>query len=125
LQERFFTRIGLHYGDWGELALVLLLLVGALLAGFSLLLWWRHRPHSELPVIRAYARFCRKLAKYGLPRAAHEGPLDYAQRIKQRHPELATQIDAITSMYIQLRYAEMGDLKKFIALVRDFHPHSS
>lgn len=125
LQERFFTRIGLHYGDWDELALVLLLLVGALLAGFSLLLWWRHRPHPGLPVIRAYARFCRKLAKYGSPRAAHEGPLDYAQRIKQRHPELATQIDAITSMYIQLRYAEMGDLKKFIALVRDFHPHSS
>jgi protein-glutamine gamma-glutamyltransferase len=120
LQERFLTGIGLHYGDWGELALVLLILIGGLLAGISLVLWWRHRPTPESAVIRAYARFCRKLAKYGLPRASHEGPLDYARRINQLRPDLAVQIDAITSIYIALRYAEFGDQKSLQRLVRNF-----
>lgn len=122
LQERFFTRIGLHYGDWGELALVLLVLIGALLASVSLVLWWRHRPPPGSGVTRAYARFCHKLARRGLPRASHEGPLDYAQRIRGLRPDLAAQIDAITSLYVELRYAETGNLKAFTRFVREFRP---
>lgn len=120
LQERFFKRIGLHYGDWGELALVLLLLIGTLLAAISLVLWWRHRPATDPLVVRAYARFCRKLAQRGLPRASHEGPLDYARRIGRLRPDLAVEIDAITSLYIDLRYAETGHPEEFKRLIRAF-----
>ncbi|HEX5339636.1 MAG TPA: DUF3488 and DUF4129 domain-containing transglutaminase family protein [Gammaproteobacteria bacterium] len=122
LQARFLNRIGLHYGDWTELALVLLLMIGALLACFALVLWWRHRPPPAIPVVRAYARFCRKLAKLGLPRAGHEGPLDYAQRTCRLRPDLAMQIDTITSLYINLRYAESGDPGEFRRLIRAFRP---
>ncbi|MGH8370184.1 MAG: transglutaminase TgpA family protein, partial [Gammaproteobacteria bacterium] len=120
MQERFFNRIGLRYGDWGELALVLLLVIGTLLAAISLVLWWRHRPAPGPLVVRAYARFCRKLAQHGLPRAPHEGPLDYARRISRLRPDLAVEIDTITSLYIDLRYAETGHQEEFNRLIRAF-----
>ena len=124
LQQRFFSSIGLHYGNWGELALVLLLLVSALLAAVSLALWLRHRPPPGSPVVRAYARFCRTLAKRGLPRDSHEGPLDYARRISHLRPDLSAQVNAIVSSYIELRYAERGNPDAFIRLVRQFRPQS-
>lgn len=124
LQARFFSVMGLHYGNWGELALVLLLLIGALLAAIALVLWWRHHPAPAAPVVRAYARFCAKLARQGLPRAPHEGPLDYAQRVCRLRPELAAQVNTITSLYIQLRYAETVVPQTLAEQVRAFRPEA-
>jgi transglutaminase-like putative cysteine protease len=120
LQARFFNSVGLRYGDWMQLALVLLLLIGSLLAVFSVVLWWRHRPPVGSAVVRAYARFCRKLASAGLPRAAHEGPLDYAERVSGLRPDLASQVQAITSLYVDLRYAETGNPATLVTMVRRF-----
>ncbi|MGQ0658972.1 MAG: transglutaminase TgpA family protein [Chromatiales bacterium] len=53
---------------------------------------------------RAYARFCRKLARLGYPRAAHEGPLDFARRVSVSLPRLGADVRAITELYAQTRY---------------------
>ena len=61
------------------------------------------RPQVE-PVQRSYQQFCNKLAKQGVKRQAHEGPLDFAQRAAQQLPQQAASIDLINRLYMRLRY---------------------
>jgi hypothetical protein len=63
---------------------------------------WRRHQHD-----RARARWnalCATLARAGLPRLPHEGPLDYATRAANRWPELATAFNVIGDSYAMLRY---------------------
>ena len=122
LQKHFFAHLGLQYGNWLQLAGVLLAAVGTILLLIWLALWWRRRPPPPSAVQRDYLRFCRKLANRGLARTASEGPVDYARRVSRMRPDLAAAIHAITSLYISLRYAETGNLRIFGQLVRNFRP---
>jgi transglutaminase-like putative cysteine protease len=122
LQSRFFTHIGLTYGNWLQLAVVLLAAMCAVLLLVWLALWWRHLAPPLSAVQRSYVRFCRKLAAQGLARAGSEGPLDYAQRVSRARPDLADRVRAITSQYVSLRYAGTGDARFFARLVNAFHP---
>ncbi|NWG76553.1 MAG: transglutaminase domain-containing protein, partial [Rubrivivax sp.] len=71
------------------------------LAGFYLL---RQARVKQDPASRLYARFCRKLARLGLAREAHEGPADFARRAAAARPDLAEEIMQITQLYVGLRY---------------------
>ena len=122
LQAKFYSKVGLDYGDWLQLALVLGGLMAGLMAAFWLYLWWGRRPPPLPPVARDYARFCLRLARLGLPRAAHEGPRDYAARVAAERPDLATAVAEITDRYVELRYADRGDVRHFARLVRGFRP---
>ncbi|MHB8814018.1 MAG: transglutaminase TgpA family protein [Steroidobacteraceae bacterium] len=68
---------------------------------------------------RAYARLCRKLARRGLPRAPHQGPLAYAQIIVRYRPDLAPQVRPLLECYAELRFglpsepAHARDLRAF------------
>ena len=76
-------------------------------------------------VMLIYNRFCKKIAKHGLSRNSGEGPKDFAERVKLKLPEQATDIDQITTLFIKLRYgrsAKAEDLKQFTMLVRVFRP---
>ena len=53
---------------------------------------------------RAYLVFCRKLARLGLARAPQEGALNFAARSTARFPEYADDIQAISRLYMGLRY---------------------
>jgi hypothetical protein len=71
----------------------------------------------------AYDRFCRKLARRGLPRHPAEGPLVYARRAAQWKPEAAPAIAAITERYIALRYGAVqgpDELRELQNQVRRF-----
>jgi transglutaminase-like putative cysteine protease len=61
------------------------------------------RPRED-PVARSYARLCRKLARVGVPRAAHEGPLDFLAAVSRRRPDLTARIAPLLRQYIDLRY---------------------
>jgi hypothetical protein len=77
------------------------------------------------PVRLAYARFCEKLRRKGLPRDPAEGPLDYARRIAAARPELAAQAAAITALYTALRYgagAEERAVRRLEQQVARFRP---
>jgi hypothetical protein len=52
---------------------------------------------------------CRKLAKSGLPRAAHEGARDYAARVAKARPELAGTVLDLAARYSALRYGAPDD----------------
>ncbi|MDE2195870.1 MAG: DUF3488 domain-containing transglutaminase family protein [Gammaproteobacteria bacterium] len=122
LQQRFYARLGLQYGNWLQLALVLLLLIGGLLALVWLVLIWRHRPPRSPAVDRQYRRFCQRLARRGLARKPYEGPFDYAERVGRSRPEWHAQVRAITSLYAALRYSGTGNPQEFSRLVAAFHP---
>lgn len=122
LQRNFFAHLGLDYGNWLQLVLTLVAVIGLILFCIWLALWWRRRAPPLPPVQRIYLRFCRKLARRGFPRASNEGPLDYARRMSRTRPDLASAIQAITALYVRLRYVEAGDLHVFNKQVRAFRP---
>jgi len=68
---------------------------------------------------RAYSRLCRKLARTGLPRPPHQGPLAYAQVIVRHRPDLAGRVRPLFDEYAALRFgpasgpAHAGDLRAF------------
>ncbi|WP_281645445.1 DUF3488 and transglutaminase-like domain-containing protein [Parendozoicomonas sp. Alg238-R29] len=72
---------------------------------------WKQR---MAPTERYYRRFCKRMARKGIPRKPGEGPEDYARRIMGERPELGRQAMQVTSFYIRLVYGEeqSGDLGK-------------
>jgi transglutaminase-like putative cysteine protease len=127
LQKRFFSGVGLRYGHWTEVGIVLTLAV-LVVMGLVVSYWlWRARPQPSDPAARLYQRFCRRLARAGLPRAGHEGPLDFGARIARARPELGAEVEAITQRYVALRYeAQAGEqaLREFRRHVAHFKPHA-
>jgi transglutaminase-like putative cysteine protease len=61
----------------------------------------RARPDK---LARAYATLCRKLARAGVARESHQGPLALASEISRYRPDLAVETQALVMHYAQLRY---------------------
>ncbi|MEM9184438.1 MAG: DUF3488 and transglutaminase-like domain-containing protein [Pseudomonadota bacterium] len=90
----------------------ILLLTGIIITVTTVVMWLLLRVQwigGLDPASRAYARFCRKLSRRGLPRSAAEGPEDFAERAAAVYGEVAEDIRRITRLYIQQRYARTGD----------------
>jgi transglutaminase-like putative cysteine protease len=62
------------------------------------------RPAPPDRLGRAYNRLCRKLARRGLPRAPHQGPLAYAQSIATHRPDLTARVRPLLEQYAALRF---------------------
>lgn len=62
----------------------------------------RAKPPDRLA--RAYLRLCRKLEQAGIRRDPHQGPLDYARKVGERRPDLATVTQALCRRYAELRF---------------------
>jgi hypothetical protein len=74
-------------------------------------------------VERAWATFCKRLARAGAPRAPYEGPLDYGRRAADQLTPQSTAIQAIAEVYARLRYGPKPDkvrVQQFMQLVRNF-----
>ncbi len=123
-QRDFLQNLGLDIKDWRKLAWVFLVFVGGLfLIITAFVLIPRHRQVD--PVLKHYQRFCRKLARRGLPRAENETAGSYAQRIKTSRPDLSEKVDQITQLYSHLRYASSGNQKQLLRFkkqVTEFKP---
>jgi len=104
LQFAFLTRLGMEDVTWRKLALNMTFALGLVIAGFALFML-RHL-YTQRPdkVQAAWLKVCRKLAKAGLPRAAHEGAQDYAARVAAARPDLAENINDLAVRYDALRY---------------------
>ena len=117
------TLLGVRDMDWRQLAIWLI--VGVFSTGGmvgALLLLKVYRTRKE-PVVAAYDRFCAKLARAGVTRAPHEGPLDFQSRLARERPAIAAAARPVVEAYIALRYAPPGgrpDLDAFVMMVRRF-----
>lgn len=104
-QRLFLSNLGFSEASWQTMSVMLMVFAGiAVLIGAGLALRDLRGVRPD-PAKRAYDRFCRKLAKRGVPRGAAEGPRVFARRAAQQRPDLATAIDEITALYVGLRYA--------------------
>ena len=101
-QKEFLSGLGFGAVDWGEMTVAMVGILGGLALIF-LLLRWRSRLPPD-PVARAWQRFCTRLARQGLKRGAHEGPLDFTERAVAQKPEQAGLIREIGELYTRLRY---------------------
>ncbi|MBI5005786.1 MAG: DUF3488 domain-containing transglutaminase family protein [Nitrosomonadales bacterium] len=122
-QFAFLTRMGMEDITWQKMALNMLAGVAVLVGVFTLLMLRRLATRKTDAVQAAWLKVCRKLAKAGLPRAPHEGPMDYAARIAAAHPDLAADIYDIAARYASLRYGgetEQEGLAAFKDAVRTF-----
>ena len=101
------ARVGLDRATWQTLAMILIGITGLITTGFAIAMLRRFNRRTRDPVVKIYARFCRKLARRGARRAPSEGPVDFAERAARQLPEAAGPIRTITEMYIKLRYGTL------------------
>ena len=103
-QFAFLTRLGMEDITWQKLAMNMLAGVALLVGIFTLIMLRRLTARPKDAVQAAWLKVCRKLGKAGLPRAPHEGAMDYAERIAAVRPDIAEGICDIAARYASLRY---------------------
>jgi hypothetical protein len=124
-QFAFLTRLGMEDVTWQNLAMNMLAGVSLLVGIFTLVMLRRLVVRQTDAVQAVWLRLCRKLEKAGLPRAPHEGAMDYAARIATSRPELKENMLDLAQRYVSLRYggnAEQDALPAFKDAVRAFKP---
>lgn len=121
-QQRLLAALGFAAPAWSTLAALLaasFAMVLLIIAAFMFV------PRGARdPLERAYDRVCRRLARVGFVRAPHETPLQFAQRVARRRPDLAQSVRALTQAYVALRYGPPGDhalRRQFLRRARRFH----
>ena len=125
-QKRLLERLHPSLASLKGMLWAMLIGGGLLILAILLLLFWpkRHRPVDA--AARHYAQFCARLAKAGIRREPQEGPDDFAQRAMALRPDLTPDIDAITRLYIDLRYgtSQPDGLSRLAAHVSKFRPRA-
>ncbi|MGH8263246.1 MAG: DUF4129 domain-containing protein, partial [Steroidobacteraceae bacterium] len=120
-QQALLEWLGIPEPDWRRLGM---LLTAGLVAFLIWLTWVLRReltPRARDPLVTIYARFCRTAERAGLTRRPDEGPVDFAQRLKEKWPGSAREIDGFTERFVRARYlapAENGDLGELSRLAR-------
>jgi protein-glutamine gamma-glutamyltransferase len=122
LQRELLEKIGMQSPDWRKMTAWLAGLCGAALLILTAVMLWR-RPPAD-PALRQWQRFCRRLARRGLPRYDWEGPDDYAERLATALPAKAPEISRIARLYAGLRYGRLEPLalENLRRLVAAFKP---
>ncbi|OAM52658.1 transglutaminase [Methylovorus sp. MM2] len=122
-QERQMQLLRYLTGDklsWDDLVIALLVMAGIVLSVLCYFLLRGKRLKRD-PIQNIYNDFLRKLAKSGLQRYDHEGPVDFSIRACRRLPQKSVQIEEITQAYTNLRYAKnFASIAAFKQLVNAF-----
>lgn len=103
-QEELLSKIGVRAQTWKIQAAALCLSIILILAlGFLLAKIRKPKKNRDI-ILENYRKFCKKLSRIGLPKASYQGPLDYADDVISKRPDIQTEVKAITDLYIHLRY---------------------
>lgn len=122
-QMALISRIKGSAATWEDLIEGLLISIGSAVLLISAMLLVRMQPRD--PLEHAYLRFQRRLARAGIQRLPHEGPLDFGARAAAQIPHQAETIREITVHYAQLRYGAGStphDINNWIQRIRNFKP---
>jgi len=109
-QLNLLRALGFHSPELRDAGL---LFAAALLLWLTWISWQLGKASLTAPrpdrLARAYDRLCRKLARSGLPRAPHQGPLAYAELVTRYRPDLSTRIAPLLEQYATLRFGPTFD----------------
>ena len=103
-QFALLTRMGMESISAIKMALSMLGIAALLVGIVTLFMLRRMAIRNSDAAQQLYLKFCRKLARGGLERAAHEGAQDFAARAVRIRPQLADAIHHITALYLAVRY---------------------
>lgn len=115
-QRSLLANAGLDDATWEKLTAMLFVLAGIIVAMFTVLALRQLKTRVRDPVRIAYFKFCDKLRRKGLSRDPAEGPVDYARRVARHRPELRPAVEAITRLYVALRYGAESSATALIEL---------
>jgi transglutaminase-like putative cysteine protease len=76
--------------------------------GLGVLAWFAARRKRRERALTLWEDACRRLARSGLPRMDHEGPLAFAERASRRWPQFEIAFHAIGESFAMLRYGDMA-----------------
>ena len=68
---------------------------------------------------RAWLRATRKLARAAPARAPDEGPMEYAKRVGEKRPDLATRVISLATLYARLRFGPEASGQDIATLERE------
>ena len=103
-QRQLLRPIGVDSSSWQVLGLTFAIAAGlALLVTLGLVL--RGQAPSPPPLVAAYRRFLRRLARAGAAKQPHEPPLAFAERAAMLLPQHADEVQALSDGYVRWRYA--------------------
>jgi len=117
-QRSLLAIAGLDDATWEKLTATLFVLAGIIVAMFAVVALRQLKTRVRDPVKIAYLRFCDKLRRKGLSRDPAEGPVDYARRVERQRPELTPAVEAITRLYVALRYGAESSAAVLMELQR-------
>jgi transglutaminase-like putative cysteine protease len=103
-QLALLRQFGIPFPGWQQLGWAL---TAGLAAWLGLTAWQLGRlPRPPRPdrLAQAYARLCEKLARVGLARLPHYGPLAYGEWVTLRRPDLAAGVRPLLERYAELRF---------------------
>ncbi|MGA9340964.1 MAG: DUF3488 and transglutaminase-like domain-containing protein [Rhodanobacteraceae bacterium] len=122
-QRHLLTPFGEETLRQRDLLLGLAVALGTMLAAATL--WAMHdsKRHRGDRLDRAWDRLGRRLERHGIPRKAHEGPLDFLARVRTDSPDMADSVTELVQTYVDLRYGNhlpaAERVKRFASSVRD------
>ncbi|RJF97938.1 transglutaminase TgpA family protein [Noviherbaspirillum saxi] len=109
-QKRFFESIGFPDVDWRTMISVMVAFGIAAVAVVVLPLILQQQKRD--PVDAIYQKFCKRMARKGLPREIHEGPRAYATRLTENASPLLPETKAALARFLELyetvRYGAPG-----------------
>ncbi|MBF0231657.1 MAG: DUF3488 domain-containing transglutaminase family protein [Desulfamplus sp.] len=124
-QRAFLSRFGIHFRNWKDYAIIIFSIIGIIsfLSIIIFILVLKKSLKKQDAVLKVYKKFCLKAEKIGLSRGLAQGPIDYADMIIKKMPELKDIVSEITEIYVSLRYAGESNpqtLKKLKQIVNKF-----
>jgi hypothetical protein len=106
-QFDLLERLGLDEPDWRALGLGLAASLAAFFVALSAWLGWKYRaPARDWPA-RLHAETARRLKRRGLEPGATEGPVAFLERAAAECPDLASELHAIRTEYVDQRYGPL------------------
>ena len=123
-QLKLLQQFGFGGVGWQGMVTGLAIALALLLMATATLMWHQNR-RSQDPVVRAYQKFCHRLARHGYLRQRHEGPQAFCQRVSRQQPRWSPQIARICGIYIDMRYRQgmtKEKLRAFNRAVLAFRP---
>ena len=102
LLKRMGLSIGYRWRWWPVMLLPAFFMITLVLLGR----WHSRRAVGKRidPALRVYNRFLEQMRRAGIPKPAHQGPLDYARQVAENAPEIGKAVADLTQTYIVLRY---------------------
>lgn len=105
-QHELFRALKLDPGELWQIASIAAL-AAALWMGV-VLAWLGYRRNQIERAAALWSDVCTRLARAGLPREPHEGPITFSARASERWPDYAIAFHAIGESYAKLKYGRIA-----------------